>query len=178
MRRGWSHEGPSGFICSPLWAAVQHANILNSGDWWNASSNMAAKKQRLASPPRPTPLASSPPLSAVRSSPLVTGSLPSYPATASSFSSSPVLSCTQRDSSASPDYFDNFVYHKDMDVDLRRIDLETGTQSSQDGRSSPTLSDGVRPSYEFPPYNDGKTWVVFRGKVPGIYADGYASPSN
>ena len=140
---------------------------------------MTSKRPRLVSPSHQTSPTPSPSLSAVRSSPLATGTLPSYPVTASPFSSSPTLSPTERGSSASPDLFDDFEYHEDMDADLRRIDMETDTQSSQGGRSSPTLSDGASDP-DLPPTTapGPRTWVVFRGGAPGIYEDRYVALSN
>ena len=141
---------------------------------------MSSKRQQVAAPPPQTPPTPSPSLSAVRPSPLSTGSLASYPITASPFSNSPALSSTERASSASPDLFEDFVYSEDMDTDFRRIDMETDTQSSQDGRESPSLSDGVSDPDSTPPttVQGSKTWVVFRGGVAGIYEDRHAPPSN
>lgn len=149
-----------------------HAKIINSDNGWDVNGTMAAaKRQRVISPPSAIPFASSPSLSAIRSSPLATGSLPSYPVTSSPFTSSPILSCTQRGSS--PEFFDNFEYNEGMDADFRRIDLELAeAERSRHNCSPPSLNDGISSSDSPPIFaGDEKTWVVFRGKIPGIYED-------
>jgi hypothetical protein len=131
---------------------------------------MAAKKRILVSPPPWTSLLPSLTLSTLRTTPLASGSLVSYPVTSSPFSSSPVFSFTQTASSPLPDLFDTFEYTKDMDDDLRRIDLAAESEHYPCGR--PLYPPNNRLPSDSPPLTppqDEKTWVVFRGKIPGIY---------
>jgi hypothetical protein len=100
----------------------------------------------------------SPTLPAIRSSPLSSCSIGSYPVTTPPFQSSPGFSSTQGGSPRSPDLFDDFEYTPDMAPDFQRIDAE-GLQLT-DNPSSPPPSN---------PPHDQKTWVVFRGKTPGLY---------
>ena len=114
---------------------------------------MANRKYALAAP-SPLP---SPALSAVQSSPLSSGSLDSYPVTTPPFQSSPGFSFTQSGSPRSPDLFDDFEYTPDMAPDFQRIDMESLRLSNDPSSPPPTLP------------QDQKTWVVFRGKTPGLY---------
>ena len=140
---------------------------------------MAAKNPPSISPSPRRPLTSSPSLSAVRLSPLASGSIGSigsFPFTSSSpFTSSPALSFTQRGSSLSPDLFEDFTYSQEMDADLRRIDLEAAAEYEQASRRG-LLPDGRVRLVPPTPDRDRKTWVVFRGSNPGIYECWYASP--
>lgn len=134
-----------------------------------AASSMATRDRPLFSqPPQPV---SSQALSVAHSSPPSTfnGSLGSYPITATSFSSSPPLSPTQTRSSASPDLFEDLTYTEAMEDDLRRIDSETASILEAESPSYhviPIQDNGGRLSVV---HRDQKTWVVFNGKVPGIY---------
>ena len=86
------------------------------------------------------------------------------------------MSCTERGSSDSPDLFDEFKYSEDMDEDFRRIDFEAEAVNGQYGNSFPLLNGGLSVS-DSPfqePARDQKSWVVFHGKIPGIYDNGYA----
>lgn len=109
-------------------------------------------------------------LSAVRPSPLSAGSLTSYPVTASPFGSSPGLSFIEDDPS-SPDLFEPFEYTPDMAPDFHRIDSEVGALQSEDGNTQPSSSPQVLVPDTPPrtPPQDQDTWVVFLGKVPGVY---------
>ena len=106
----------------------------------------------------------------VRSSPLASGTLRLYPVTASPFNSSPAFSFTQTSSRCTPslDLFDDFTYSEDMDEDFRRIDSASdaiiAAESSQ-VNASPPQNSGVFPDLS----RNRKTWVVFRGKTPGVY---------
>lgn len=74
-----------------------------------------------------------------------------------------MLSSAPRESAASPDYFDDFQYSSDMEDDFRRIDREVadqlGEQADQVAWFAPASEDA----------RQSKTWVVFKGKVPGLY---------
>lgn len=123
---------------------------------------MASRRFALASPlPKRGP---SPSVSAFRSSPLDSGSLVSYPITSSPFGSSPDLSSSCVGSSPSPDLFEPFVYTTAMDSDFRKIDAEGAQHYSQSLPSTPP--------------HDLNTWVVFRGKVPGLYECLYVPSSS
>lgn len=158
------------FICSPLFDRCKARDPQIVGCLWETGYTMATKKQRLVSPPQ-TPPSLSPAISAVHSSPLGTGTLLSYPVTSSPFSSSPTLSSTDRE--PSPDYFDEFEYSQEMDEYLHRVDMEAAeAQRSERGHPSPSMNGAPVSSVPTPtPVRDRKTWVVFRGKVPGIYDD-------
>lgn len=146
----------------------------------------------LSSPPLRSPTRS-PAVSAVRSSPLASGSLRSYPFTSSSFTSSPFsftqpslspspvsfapgtperpFSFTQAAASSpgSPDLFEEFSYTEDMDDDFRRIDSDTDAilHDGPDQMNNP-IPLQVVPPLPAPP-RAKKTWVVFRGTTPGIH---------
>ena len=124
---------------------------------------MTAQKRTPFSPLAKRSPTSSPPLSAVRSSPLSSATLISLPATSSAFTSSPFSFTQTSESCDEPDYFEEFNYSSDMEEDFRRIDDHAarvlGTQASADN--------GVVPSPTLP--HDRKTWVVFNGRTPGIY---------
>ena len=128
-------------------------------------------------------------LSAVQSSPPLSGSLISYPVTTASFKSSPNLSHSD-DSLGSPDYLEPFEYTSDMDTDFQRIDavaaasqLENNdppsSAESQINSPPPTQADlppspAHTESGPSTPYQKKRTWVVFQGKEPGIYEYSYA----
>ena len=114
---------------------------------------------------------SSPSLSAVRSSPLASGTLTPLPTTSPSspftFSSSPPFSFTQAAaSSPSPDLFEDFTYSDDMAEDFRRIDTQAAAIIGSGVNDVGTPDDGETPQT---PSRDEKTWVVFNGRAPGIY---------
>ena len=146
---------------------------------------MANQKRALSPPTPPTPLRArnhSPTPSAIQSSPLLSGSLISYPVTTASFESSPNLSHSN-ESLESPDYLDPFEYTSDMDADFQRIDAvaalsqlehDAPSSSAESEANSPpsTQSDLPPPTVESPPptpHRKQRTWVVFQGKEPGIY---------
>ena len=149
-----------------------YANVINSQRLVGSSDNMAILDPALLPPPsRPSP-AIAPTLSAIRSSPLSSGSLGSYPITTASFTSSPTLSSTQRDSSPSPDFLRGFVYSQEMDDDFSRVDREFEAERLRDEFIFSQAHNRVLVSESPPPApRDQKTWVVFHGKVPGIYED-------
>jgi hypothetical protein len=94
----------------------------------------------------------------------------SYPISTPPFSSSPSLSSvsTQTRLSASPDLFDELNYSESMDDDFRRIDVEVasiaGTEQLSYHVVFPQPNEGPLPAAQ-----EERTWVVFNGKVPGIY---------
>ena len=149
--------------------------MINSGRGWEACNSMASNNRTVFSPPKISPL--SPAVSAVRASTPRSGPLSTPMTTPPPFNSSPALSSTQR--SSSPDYFEDFVYTSDMDEDFRRIDLVAKAVLSQSGRQHPSQKPPDSPS---PPSQSSlntppplrKIWVVFRGRIPGIYDDWYA----
>ena len=109
-----------------------HANVINNQRLVGSSNNMAILDPALLSPPsRPSP-AIAPALSAIHSSPLSSGLLSSYPITTASFTSSPTLPSTQRDSSPSPDFLRGFVYSQEMDDDFSRVDREFEAECLRD----------------------------------------------
>jgi len=135
---------------------------------------MAARNYPSSPPPQRRP-PSSPPLSAVRSSPLASGTLRPYPVTASPFTSSPTFSFTQTSRcTSSPDLFEDFTYTADMEEDFNRIDsipaANIRPETPQANANPPQQFSAVFPSLP----RNRKTWVVFRGKVPGIYDYGWA----
>ncbi|KAF9777749.1 hypothetical protein BJ322DRAFT_1114794 [Thelephora terrestris] len=130
---------------------------------------MALRKRHLITPPPQTHLLSSPALSAVRSSPLSSGTILTPSVSVSPFTSLPVLSPVGRESSVSPDYFEDFAYSSDMDNNLRRIDREfSGVFPDGDGNS-------VGGQVLTMSAHESKTWVVFRGKTPSIYDNGLSA---
>ena len=142
---------------------------------------MPAPKRALPSPTSPSPLrmrTHSPALSAVRTSPLSTGSLGSYPLTSSPFQSSPSLSLVGG-APGSPDLLEPFEYTPDMDPDLSRIDSESSARIAED-EGIPPLPPTARVLIpESPPRTlsrNQKTWVVFLGRKPGLYSDLYVFP--
>ena len=97
------------------------------------------------------------------------------PATSSSlpftFSSSPPFSFTQAaTSSPEPDLFEDFTYSDDMAKDFHRIDAEATAiiGSGVNGIGTPDNSE-VPQTHS----SDKKTWVVFNGRIPGIYDNMY-----
>ena len=127
-------------------------------------------------------------LSAVHSSPLLSGSLTSYPITTVSFESSPNLSHSDN-SLGSPDYLEPFEYTSDMDADFQRIDAVAASQLDNGAPSSSAESEADSPpptQADLPPspahtesrpptpYQKQRTWVVFQGREPGIYDHSYA----
>lgn len=147
--------------------------IINRGEW-EADAGMASRSHTPVSPSPQRSSAFSPALSAIRSFSLSSSSLGSYPITSSPFSSSPILPSTQPKSSPSPDFFEDFTYSQDMDDDLRRIDQEVAETYQQINHPNRAQNSGVNLALALP--RDRKTWVVFRGKVPGIYEYRYVSP--
>ena len=141
--------------------------------------SMAVRNHVPSSPPLRYSLTSSPALSAVRSSPLIAESFGLYPFTSSPFSSSQIFPITQIRSSHSPDLFDDFIYSKDMDDDFRRIDSDAAAiieaENSQTDHTNLSQSSSVHIFLPTPPRNR-RTWVVFHGRLPGIYDYGYTSP--
>lgn len=133
---------------------------------------MATRKR---APDSPSPLQSeafSPTLSAVQSSHFTGGSLDSYPSAVSPFHSSPFRSSpVSAGSPRSPDLFEDFHYTSDMDVDLRKID-KVGRQIHGSPEPIPANKEAI-PDYDPDsspptPSQDQRTWVVFRGRVPGL----------
>ena len=66
-----------------------------------------------------------------------------------------------------------------MDDDFRRIDSDAAAiieaENSQMDHTNLSQSSGVHIFLPTPPRNR-RTWVVFHGRLPGIYDYGYASP--
>ena len=114
----------------------------------------------------PSPLRTSPPPS-IRPTPLESGSSFSYSATSSLFQYSSEFSLPSSEPPPSPDLFDNFVYSPAMDSDFQRIDAE-GEQHQMTLSQSSSLTPLQRK-------REQRTWVVFRGKTPGIYESLYVS---
>ena len=113
-----------------------------------------------------------PTLSEVQSSPPPAGSLVSFPVSSSPLQPSPKFAFV-KERAHSPDLFEPFVYTPDMEVDFRRIDAQASQEFVEDNNmppSSPPTSP-VTVSAELPTTTaqDPKTWVVFLGKVPGLY---------
>lgn len=112
----------------------------------------------------------SPSLSAIHSSPFTSGTLTPLPATFPTspftFTSSPPFSFT-RAAASSPesDLFDDFTYSNDMAEDFHRIDTQAAAIIG------PGANTGALDNDEAPrtPSHDEKTWVVFNGRIPGIY---------
>ena len=132
---------------------------------------MVSQTPPLFSPSHST---ASPSLSAIRSSPLFSGTLTPLPATPSTlpftFSSSPSFSFTQAAaSSPEPDLFEDFTYSDNMAEDFHRIDMQAAAIIRSEGDDIGTPDGGEIPS------RDKKTWVVFDGRVPGIYEHMYFS---
>lgn len=139
---------------------------------------MATQKRALASPTSPSPFrmrTQSPALSAVRSSPLSSGSLASYPVTASPFGSSPFESSLELSSidggPHSPDLFEPLEYTPDLGADFQRMDREAAAITDEHMGTPPSSATQVLVPDTPPPtlLQDQKTWVVFIGKVPGVY---------
>ena len=134
---------------------------------------MAVRNNLFSLPPqRSSP---SPTLSAAQSSPLASGTLRSYPVTASPFSSSPPFLFTQTSLSAPlPDLFDDFAYSEDMEEDFHRIDSAAAAIIEVENAEM-----NVSPPWVLQPRlpQNQKTWVVFCGKIPGVYDYRWAFPS-
>lgn len=135
---------------------------------------MTTQKRALTPPNSPSPQRMRllpPALSAVQSSPLPTSSPISFPATSSPLQSSLNLAFV-KERADSPDLFEPFEYTPDMEVDFRRIDLQASQELVEDNdiQSSPPISP-VEVSAPLPTTTaqDQKKWVVFLGKVPGLY---------
>ena len=135
---------------------------------------MTTQKHVLTPPTSPSPQRMrlrDPTLSEVQSSPLSAGSLVSFPVSSSRLQSSPNFAFV-KERAHSPDLFEPFVYTPDMEVDFRRIDLQASQEFVEDNmpQSPPPTSPATAPA-ELPTTTaqDQKTWVVFLGKVPGIY---------
>lgn len=129
---------------------------------------MAARNHPLFS--WPSQQVSSPTIPATHPSPLRSGTLGSYPITTPPFSSSPPLSSDQaRSSSASPDLFEDLDYSEAMEDDLYRIDSEVASILGAESQSYRAISPPNNGASFPASHNDQRTWVVFNGKVPGIY---------
>ena len=131
---------------------------------------MASQNHPFFSPPR-----ASPPLSAVHSSPFASGAFTSLPATPSAspftLSSSPPFSFTQAAaSSPEPDLFEDFTYSDDMAEDFDRIDTQAAAIIGSGANNTGTPGDGEAVQT---PSRGVKTWVVFNGRIPGIYDSMY-----
>ena len=123
---------------------------------------MASKKPSAFSPsPKPSRSAAPP---AVRPSTLRSGSIFGPQTTPPPSNSSPALASPQRP--PSPDYFDDFEYTQEMDEDFRRIDLAAGAALIQ-GVHQPFSQNSSHSQSS----SSQRVWVVFRGRVPGIYND-------
>jgi hypothetical protein len=59
-----------------------------------------------------------------------------------------------------------------MDPDLHRIDLVETEYNESNRTQTSTSPDSPPPT----PTQDEKTWVVFNGRIPGVYDNGYVSP--
>jgi len=133
---------------------------------------MAARNRTPYSPSLHHSLTASPALSAVRPSPLAAGSFEPYQLTSSPLSSPQALSVTRAESSSSPDFLDDFIYTEEMDDDLRRIDSDVAAIIAAEGfqmhHADSSQGNGVHGTPQTLPRNRA-TWVVFCGKVPGIY---------
>jgi hypothetical protein len=136
-------------------------------------SGRMTQKRALTPPTSPSPQRMrllSPALPEMPSSPLPPSSLPAI--------SSPPQSSSNRvfikERPSSPDLFEPFVYNTGMDVDLRRIDIQASQELAEDNDipSSPPAPP-VTVSVPLPTTTaqDKKAWVVFVGKVPGLYTN-------
>ena len=135
---------------------------------------MAVQNQRTV-PLSPSPSSlPSPALSSVHSFLPSSGTLGSYPVTTASFTSSPEFLDTHL-SLESPDLFDDLEYSSEMDDDLHRIDQQAAM--IHDTRSSPLSSRNEVLVPSTPPPREDKTWVVFCGRLPGVYDNAYVHPS-
>ena len=163
---------PRSFLCSLLLGECKAHDPQILDGLWEIGNTMATRKQKSAFLPPQTPLTLSPTLSAICSLPL-SGTLPSYPVASSPFSSLSSLSHINHESTPSLDLFDALEYTKDIDADFCRIDMDAAeSQCSEVGHSSPSITGTSIPStLSLTPVHDQKTWVVFHGKVPGIYND-------
>ena len=139
---------------------VQYATAINSsqpvGNWQHHGFEKT---------PRFLPVSQASPCSFRRSpSTLRSGSIFDPPTSPPPSNSSPALKSTQRP--PSPDYFDDFEYTKEMDEDFRKIDLaaESALGHGIHQPFSQNLPDSQSSSSQ-------KVWVVFRGRIPGIYND-------
>ena len=122
----------------------------------------------LSSQPLPSQWPRSSNLPAVASSPPVeTPKL--YPISIPPFSSSPLLSSVspQTRLSISLDLFDELTYSKSMDDNFHRIDTETASITRAEQSYHVILLQHIKGS--LPATQEERTWVVFNGKVPGIY---------
>ena len=135
---------------------------------------MAVQNQR-TTPLSPSPSSlPSPALSGARSFFPSSGTLGSYPVTTASFTSSPEFLDTHL-SSESPNLFEDLEYSSDMDDDFLRIDQQAAM--AHDTHSSPFSSRNEVLVPSTPPPMEDKTWVVFCGRLPGVYDTAYVYPS-
>lgn len=118
----------------------------------------------------------SPSISAVHSSPLSSCSIASYPTTSSPFQPSSDLLFTDS-RPQSPDLLEPFKYTPEMGADFRRIDWETSSPPGEDPSTPPPPTTRVLvPETPPPPLpQNQRTWVMFLGKVPGLYNTWYVS---
>ena len=135
---------------------------------------MSARNRSPFSSPQHLP-ASSPSLSAIRSSPLAKGTV--KPLRVSSPVTSPGFLWTQSCSSPDQDFFEDFAYSDDMDDDFRRIgDAAAAIYGDDNTQEDP--ADVLFDEIDTPPPRNsaGKAWVVFHGRNPGIYNNWYDFP--
>lgn len=166
----WIHHGPGNeALRRARFPLLKPAVAINRGPM-GAGSNMASQKRVLGSPTSPTPLRRIPPsLLAAQSSSLTGGPSSSYPVTTPSYQSSPDPPSTQSRSSQSPDLLDDFRYSPTMAGDFQRLDAEVAAIRGDNPSPPPsTIASASSLSSPTPP-QDQKTWVVFRGKGPGLY---------
>ena len=149
-----------------------------------SGNDMAQYRPIYPSPPTHGP---SPSLSAVRSSRL--SPLSSFPVTASPLSSSPFSELSQTLSSVSqhslprnltqvtsppsPDFLDSFEHTAEMEDGVRMVEDEDEVRRQENlpplflRDSAPVWNDvTLSPAHA----HEGRTWVVFHGKIPGLYA--------
>ena len=80
----------------------------------------------------------------------------------------PSPSTTQVAPPPSPDLIDSFEYTTEMENNVRLIE-EADEGRRQNNLPPLFLQDGVPISDDIPYEQDEKTWVVFHGRVPGVY---------
>ena len=132
---------------------------------------MTTQKRILTPPTSPSPQRMRllpPSLSEVQSSPLSAGSFVSFPATSSPLQPSQDFAFV-KERARSPDLFEPFVYTPDMEVDFRRIDMQASQEFVENNMQSSPPTTPVAVSAQTTTTRNQKTWVVFLGKVPGLY---------